>query len=110
MSRVASLTTTILVPSVAFGEFVGVIEGTEDTISLPGAKLDRTLYEQRRVQHVDYAHFEAYCRIKSERKERDAADRYISDFRSHSSRLIMNVQSTHYDTRLKGKGLTRAQD
>ena len=54
-----------------------MIKGVEDTLSLPNGRLDRTLYEQRGVQHVDFAHFEAYSRIKRERGERDAADRLV---------------------------------
>ncbi|VDB86803.1 unnamed protein product [Peniophora sp. CBMAI 1063] len=74
-SRLPTELTRQTVPSVAYGEFVGVCEGSEETLSAPHNRLSRGQYEERRVQHIDYAHFEAYLHIKAQRHERDAADR-----------------------------------
>ena len=62
-----------------FGQIVGVIEGCEATLDNGGSPLDRSTYEQFRVQSMDYSLYEAYATLKRKRGERDAADRYVFD-------------------------------
>ena len=83
-----------LAPSLAFGEFLGMvtcspstphllslrllgtIKGSEKSLEHPNRALDREAYEKLRNNHrVDYAMFEAYQKLKSKRGERDLADR-----------------------------------
>ncbi|KAI0321916.1 hypothetical protein OF83DRAFT_135754 [Amylostereum chailletii] len=71
-------------PALVFSEFMGVIKGSEQTLSLPHPFLDRDAYlnlsartqatfASRRKQV--YALFEAYIKMRRERRDYDAADR-----------------------------------
>ncbi|VDB86827.1 unnamed protein product [Peniophora sp. CBMAI 1063] len=62
-------------PAVAFGQFIGHIEGCEDTLRSEGSPLGRDAYERSRVQSVDYSLYEAYVKLKKKRCERDVAHR-----------------------------------
>ncbi|KAI0321924.1 hypothetical protein OF83DRAFT_1289699 [Amylostereum chailletii] len=61
-------------PSQAYGQFVGVIKGSEDALNSPRFILDRDTYDKR-GSPVDYSLFEKYLSIKMQRGERDVADR-----------------------------------
>ncbi|KAH9005755.1 hypothetical protein EDB86DRAFT_2843047 [Lactarius hatsudake] len=62
-----------IVPSVAFGDIIGTIKGSEKSLESPNRALDRGTYES--LTNRDYALFESYQKIKRERGERDLADR-----------------------------------
>ncbi|KAH8984684.1 hypothetical protein EDB92DRAFT_2117028 [Lactarius akahatsu] len=61
------------VPSVAFGDIIGTIKGSEKSLEFPNRALDRGAYES--LTNRSYAVFEAYQKLKRERRERDPADR-----------------------------------
>lgn len=74
----------LLDPASVFAEFMGVIKGSEISLSFPKGFLDRQTYVElshrsqmrfhdRREQVYDM--FEAYTRMKRERGELDVADR-----------------------------------
>ncbi|KAI9453671.1 hypothetical protein BJY52DRAFT_1153029, partial [Lactarius psammicola] len=62
-----------IVPSVAFGDIIGTIKGSEKSLEFPNRALDRGAYES--LTNRNYAVFEAYQKLKRERRERDIADR-----------------------------------
>ncbi|KAH9172882.1 hypothetical protein EDB89DRAFT_1885655 [Lactarius sanguifluus] len=62
-----------IVPSVAFGDIIGTIKGSEKSLEFPNRALDRGAYES--LTNRNYAVFEAYQKLKRERRERDPADR-----------------------------------
>ncbi|KAH8984688.1 hypothetical protein EDB92DRAFT_1950637 [Lactarius akahatsu] len=62
-----------IVPSVAFGDIIGTIKGSEKSLESPNRALDRGTYES--LTNRDYKLFEAYQKLKRERGERDLADR-----------------------------------
>ncbi|KAI0079050.1 hypothetical protein K474DRAFT_1770489 [Panus rudis PR-1116 ss-1] len=71
-------------PALVFAEFMGVIRGSERTLSLGGKDLDRSSYmslgERTHSTFSDireriYALYQAYMRIKSQRGDLDPADR-----------------------------------
>ncbi|KAI9453661.1 hypothetical protein BJY52DRAFT_1418183 [Lactarius psammicola] len=62
-----------VVPSVAFGDIIGTIKGSEKSLEFPNRALDRGSYES--LTNRNYALFEAYEKLKRERRERDLADR-----------------------------------
>ncbi|KAH9172884.1 hypothetical protein EDB89DRAFT_2229130 [Lactarius sanguifluus] len=62
-----------IVPSVAFGDIIGTIKGSEKSLEFPNRALDRKTYES--YTNRNYAVFEAYQKLKRERRERDPADR-----------------------------------
>ncbi|KAH9075544.1 hypothetical protein EDB83DRAFT_2515178 [Lactarius deliciosus] len=62
-----------IVPSVAFGDIIGTIKGSEKSLEFPNRALDRGAYES--LTNRSYAVFEAYQKLKRERRERDPADR-----------------------------------
>ncbi|KAH9172877.1 hypothetical protein EDB89DRAFT_842082 [Lactarius sanguifluus] len=66
-------TTKGIVPSVAFGDIIGTIKGSEKSLEFPNCALDRGTYES--LTNRDYSLFEAYQKLKRERGERDLADR-----------------------------------
>ncbi|KAI9462690.1 hypothetical protein HD554DRAFT_2175805 [Boletus coccyginus] len=73
-----------LEPWLVFSEFMGIIKGSEKSLSYPDGFLDEETYcslaarsnptfaNQRRTL---YAIFEAYCKLKKERRHHDVADR-----------------------------------
>ncbi|KAF8554534.1 hypothetical protein OG21DRAFT_1462307 [Imleria badia] len=73
-----------LEPWLVFSEFMGIIKGSEKSLSCPDGFLDEDAYcslparsnptfaNQRRTL---YAIFEAYCKLKKERRHHDVADR-----------------------------------
>lgn len=78
------LTIPCLDPALVFGEFMGVIKGSEDTIGTKHRCLDRESYQllsarsQGTFSHKRddiYDLFMAYTRLKRQRQEYDAADR-----------------------------------
>lgn len=78
------MTTAKLDPSVVFGEFMGVIKGSEDTVGMKSGCLDRESYAllSPRSQatfsgkrDVIYDLFVAYEKLKARRGDYDAADR-----------------------------------
>ncbi|KAI9567008.1 P-loop containing nucleoside triphosphate hydrolase protein [Boletus coccyginus] len=80
----SQLLTKGLEPWLVFSEFMGVIKGSERSLSYPDGFLDNKAYrslsarsnptfaKQRRAL---YAIFEAYCKLKNERRHHDVADR-----------------------------------
>ncbi|KAH9017008.1 hypothetical protein EDB85DRAFT_2017856 [Lactarius pseudohatsudake] len=62
-----------IVPSIAFGDIIGTIKGSEKSLESPNRALDRRTYES--LTNRDYALFESYQKLKRERRERDFADR-----------------------------------
>ncbi|KAH8981163.1 hypothetical protein EDB86DRAFT_3051652, partial [Lactarius hatsudake] len=62
-----------IVPSVAFGDIIGTIKGSERSLEFPNRALDRGAYES--LTNRNYAVFEAYQKLKRKRCERDPADR-----------------------------------
>ena len=70
-------------PALVFGEFVGVIEGSEDTVGMKDRCLDQESYllntrGQATLSHKRneiYDLFELYKKRKDQRQEYDAADR-----------------------------------
>ncbi|KAI9436975.1 hypothetical protein H4582DRAFT_1816019 [Lactarius indigo] len=62
-----------IVPSVAFGDIIGTIKGSEKSLGFPNRALDKGTYES--LTNRNYAVFEAYQKLKRERRERDPADR-----------------------------------
>ncbi|KAH9065004.1 hypothetical protein EDB87DRAFT_1597138 [Lactarius vividus] len=62
-----------IVPSVAFGDIVGTIKGSEKSLESPNRALDKGTYES--LTNRDYGLFESYQKLKRERRERDLADR-----------------------------------
>ncbi|KAH9065001.1 hypothetical protein EDB87DRAFT_1756197 [Lactarius vividus] len=62
-----------IVPSVAFSDIIGIIKGSEKSLESPNHALDKGTYET--LTNRNYALFEAYQRLKRERRQRDPADR-----------------------------------
>jgi hypothetical protein len=71
-------------PSLVFAEFMGVIKGSEKSISFPQGFLDRQTYiglsHRSQATFYDrreqiYSLFEIYTEMKKKRRERDVADR-----------------------------------
>ncbi|KAI9455099.1 hypothetical protein BJY52DRAFT_1417616 [Lactarius psammicola] len=62
-----------IVPSVAFGDIIGTIKGSEKSLDFLNRALDRGTYES--LTNRNYTLFEAYQKLKRERGERDLADR-----------------------------------
>ena len=71
-------------PALVFGEFMGVIEGSEDTIGTKRRCLDRESYKSLSVRSQGtfshkrddiYDLFVAYTKLKQKRGDYDAADR-----------------------------------
>ncbi|PPQ78819.1 hypothetical protein CVT25_010688 [Psilocybe cyanescens] len=71
-------------PSLVFSEIMGVIQGSEGTVTSPNGCLDRRAYEElsARTQPTFAEHrsaiyglFESYRRLKSERRDYDTPDR-----------------------------------
>ena len=71
-------------PALVFGEFMGVIKGSEDTIGTKHRCLDREAYKslsdrsQGTFSHKRddiYDLFMAYTKLKRQRQDYDAADR-----------------------------------
>ncbi|KAA1475419.1 hypothetical protein DENSPDRAFT_842194 [Dentipellis sp. KUC8613] len=73
-----------LAPSLVFGEFIGVIKGSEDTLKYPKRMLTQEGYQNAstrsyatfcNMREVLYELFQAYCKLKRENDQRDQADR-----------------------------------
>jgi hypothetical protein len=71
-------------PALVFGEFMGVIKGSEDTIGMKQRCLDRKSYKLLSVRSQGtfshkrdaiYDLFIAYTKLKRQRRDYDAADR-----------------------------------
>ena len=71
-------------PALVFGEFVGVIKGSEDTVGMKHRCLDRESYKLLSVRSQGtfshkrddiYNWFMAYTNLKQQRRDYDAADR-----------------------------------
>ena len=71
-------------PALVFGEFMGVIKGSEDTIGTKDRCLDRESYKLLSVRSQGtfshrrddiYDLFVAYTKLKRQRQDYDAADR-----------------------------------
>ena len=71
-------------PALVFGEFMGVIKGSEDVIGTKHRCLDRESYKSRGVRSQGifsdkrddiYSLFMAYTKLKRKRQDYDAADR-----------------------------------
>ena len=71
-------------PALVFGEFLGVIKGSEDTVGMKHGCLDRESYKSLSVQRRGsfsrnqddiYDLFMEYTKLKQQRQEYDAADR-----------------------------------
>jgi hypothetical protein len=71
-------------PALVFGEFMGVIKGSEDAIGTKHRCLDRESYKSQRVRSQGifsdkrddiYSLFMAYTKLKRKRQDYDAADR-----------------------------------
>ena len=78
------ITIGALDPALVFGEFMGVIKGSEDTIGTKDGCLDRKAYKSLSVRtkatfshkrDVIYDLFIAYTKLKRQRQDYDAADR-----------------------------------
>ena len=78
------MTTSDLDPALVFGEFMGVIKGSEDAIGTKRRCLDREPYKslsdrgQATFSHKRdeiYELFMAYTKLKRQRQDYDAADR-----------------------------------
>ena len=74
----------VLDPALVFGEFMGVIKGSEDTVGTKHGCLGRRAYKSLSVQSqatfshkrgVIYDLFMAYTKLKQQRQDYDAADR-----------------------------------
>ena len=74
----------IIDPALVFGEFMGVIKGSEDTIGTKRGYLDRKAYKSLSVRsQATFSHkrddiydlFTAYTKLKSGERDYDAADR-----------------------------------
>jgi hypothetical protein len=63
---------------------VGTIKGSEKSLGFPNRALDRGAYES--LANGNYALFEAYQKLKRERRERDFADRYTPVHAARSKR------------------------
>ncbi|TFY53518.1 hypothetical protein EVG20_g10077, partial [Dentipellis fragilis] len=73
-----------LAPSLVFGEFIGVIKGSEETLKYPRRMLTQEGYQNAsarsygtfcNMREVLYELFQAYCKLKREHNQRDQADR-----------------------------------
>ncbi|TFY50293.1 hypothetical protein EVG20_g11606, partial [Dentipellis fragilis] len=70
-----------LAPSLVFGEFIGVIKGSEmtlkakDHVLTPEAYCPRSYATSSGMGDILYQLFQAYCKLKRKRDERDQADR-----------------------------------
>ena len=71
-------------PALVFGEFMGVIKGSGDTIGAKHRHLDQEAYKQLSVRsHGTFSHkrdtiyrlFMAYTKLKKQWQDYDAADR-----------------------------------
>jgi len=71
-------------PALVFGEFIGVIKGSEDAVGTENRCLNRESYKLLSVRNqgafshkrdVIYDLFMAYTKLKRERQDYDAADR-----------------------------------
>ena len=71
-------------PALVFGEFVGVIEGSEDTVGTKDRCLNRKSYKSLSTRsQATFSHkrdniydlFMAYTKLKQKRSDYDAADR-----------------------------------
>ena len=71
-------------PALVFGEFMGVIKGSEDVLGTKHRCLDRESYKSLRVRSQGifsdrrddiYNLFMAYTKLRRKRQEYDAADR-----------------------------------
>jgi len=71
-------------PALVFGEFMGVIKGSEDAVGTRLRCLNQVAYESLSVRsrgnfshkrHEIYHLFMAYMRLKTQRQDYDAADR-----------------------------------
>ncbi|KAH9005757.1 hypothetical protein EDB86DRAFT_3162664 [Lactarius hatsudake] len=62
-----------IAPSVAFSDIIGIIKGSEKSLESSNHALGREAYES--LTNRNYALFEAYQRLKRERRQRDLADR-----------------------------------
>ena len=71
-------------PALVFGEFMGVIEGSEDTVGTKSGYLDRESYKSLSVRsQATFSHkrddiyelFTVYTKLKGQRGDYDAADR-----------------------------------
>jgi len=78
------MTTGILDPALVFGEFLGVIKGSEDTIGTKHGYLDQKVYKSLSARSkATFSHkrdeiyglFMAYTKRKGQRGDYDAADR-----------------------------------
>ena len=78
------VTTSGLDPALVFGEFMGVIKGSEDTVGTKDRCLDRESYKSLSVRSQGtfphrrddiYDLFIEYTKLKRQRQEYDAADR-----------------------------------
>ena len=78
------MTTGIPDPALVFGEFVGVIGGSEDTVGTKDRCLNRESYESLSARNrAAFSHkrdaiydlFIAYKKLKRQRDDYDAADR-----------------------------------
>lgn len=78
------MTTIALDPALVFGEFMGVIKGSEDAIGTKDRCLDQESYKSLSIRSQGtfshkrddiYDLFTAYTKLKRLRQEYDAADR-----------------------------------
>ena len=78
------MTIRIIDPALVFGEFMGVIKGSEDTIGTKRGYLDRKAYKSLSVRsQATFSHkrddiydlFTAYTKLKTGERDYDAADR-----------------------------------
>lgn len=84
---------------------VGIIKGSEKSLSCPDGFLDEEAYynlparsnptfaNQRRTV---YAIFEAYCKLKKERRHHDVADRTHAILRTLLGGIPLRGQKIHY--------------
>lgn len=71
-------------PALVFGEFIGVIKGSEDAVGTKNGCLDQESYKSLSVRRYRtfscnrdeiYRLFMAYTKLKQQRQDYDAADR-----------------------------------
>lgn len=84
-------------PALVFGEFMGVIKGSEDTIGAKHRYLDRETYQQLSARGQGafshkrddiYDLFMAYTKLKRQRQDYDAADRLS---RLYAARTVFHL-------------------
>lgn len=79
----------------------GIIKGSEKSLEFPNHALDRATYEN--LTNGNYSLFEAYQKLKRERRERDLADRCIFSAYVHPMTDLIQIQDTRPSGRDKGE-------